>query len=185
VLFVSPEEPLTAERLAALDATGVFVAGGLTSAYRKALFADTSWLDHVRRHGLPYMGYSAGAILASERAVMGGWILPLMHSNTEVAAQNYAEGLDFVELQDGFGLVPFAVEAHATQWGTLCRLLHMVGEGMLPGGWAIDEGCLMEVEGDELRIFGPNNAYRVRRLGDQSVRTDVFRAGTVLPRDQW
>jgi hypothetical protein len=61
----------------------------------------------------------------------------------------------------------------------------MVGEGMLPGGWAIDEGCLMEVEGDELRIFGPNNAYRVRRLGDQSVRTDVFRAGTVLPRDQW
>ncbi len=185
VLFASRDDPLNADRLAALEPTGVFVAGGLTPCYHDALCTDRSWLEYTLARKLPYAGFSAGAVLLAEQAVLGGCQIALLHSNTEVAPSECAEGLDFVEVRPGLGLVPFAVEAHATQWGTLSRLTHLVGEGLVPCGWAIDEGCMLEIEDDALRVFGANNAYRVRHLGERSTRVDVFRAGTVLRRSQW
>lgn len=185
VLFVSRREPLTAERLAQVKPTGIFVAGGCTPLYHEALLADRSWIDYVLQHELPYAGYSAGAVLLSKQALMGGWLLELLHCNTEIVSQGASEGLDFVEFREGLGLVPFTLEAHATQWGTLCRLTQLVAEGALQDGWAIDENCMLEIVGDELRVFGPSSAYRVQRLADGAVRTDVHRAGAVLRRGAW
>jgi cyanophycinase len=185
VLFASPDDPLSAARLEALQPTGVFVAGGRTPCYHDALCADRSWLDYTLARGLPYAGFSAGAVVLAEQAVMGGTRVALLHSNADVAPADAGEGLEFLQVRAGLGLVPFAVEAHATQWGTLSRLAHAVGEGLVPRGWAIDEGCMLEIEGDELRVFGANNAYRVRRLGERSTQVDVFRAGTVLSRAAW
>jgi cyanophycinase len=185
VLFASAAEPLDAERLAAVQPTGVFIAGGRTGLYHDALCRDLRWADYVRQHALPYAGYSAGAVIAAPRAVMGGWLLALQHCNAEVGAQSCSEGIDFTELRDGLGLAPFAIEAHATQWGTLTRLVQLVAEGALEAGWAIDENCMVEIDGDVLRVCGANCAYRVRRAAGRSVQTDVFRAGTVLTRAHW
>jgi len=185
LIFASRDEPLTAGRLAAVQPTGVYVAGGRTGAYHEALCRDRGWLDWMLERKLPYAGFSAGAVLASERAIMGGWLIALQHANCEVAIDKCSEGIDFAEVREGLGLVPFPIDVHATQWGTLTRLMHLVGENVVPGGWAIDENTMLEIDGDELRVHGPNSAYRLRRLGDGSVHTDIFHAGTALRRADW
>jgi len=185
VLFVSRDDPLTEARLAEIEPTGVFVGDGLASNYHDALCTDRSWLAYVSARGLPCAGYCAGVVVLCERAIVGGFLLGLLHSAVVVANREHRQAMDFMTVRDGLGLVPFAVEPHATQRGTLSRLMHAVGEGLVPSGWAIDEGCMLRIDGDELRVSGINNAYRVRRLGDASVLVDVFRAGTVRRRAQW
>ena len=64
-------------------------------------------------------------------------------------------------MRDGLGLVPFAVDVHATQWGTLTRLVHAVGAGLVEEGWAIDEGTVLVVDDGSVRVEGLGSAYRV------------------------
>src|SRR4051812_10024914 len=70
-VVVSPGRPPRAADLE--DAGGIYVAGGLTPGYRDVLTADLAWLEAAREAGLPYAGFSAGAAIAAERAVVGGW----------------------------------------------------------------------------------------------------------------
>src|SRR6266508_3021854 len=49
-------------------AAGVFVGGGSTPGYQQAL---EGW----RAPDLPFVGFSAGAAVASARAIVGGWRL--------------------------------------------------------------------------------------------------------------
>ncbi|HEY7618506.1 MAG TPA: hypothetical protein VH834_01990 [Solirubrobacteraceae bacterium] len=142
--------PPTADDLGA--AAGVFVGGGWTPGYQEAL---AGW----RAPDLPYAGYSAGAAVASARAIVGGWRL----GERAICAEEAGEDLDQLEVRDGLGLVPFAVDVHATQWGTLTRLVHAVGAGLVDEGWAIDEGTVLVVDGDAARVEGLGGAYRVTR----------------------
>jgi cyanophycinase len=185
VIFASREEPLTAERLQAVQATGVYVHGTRMSACRDALCTDLSWLQHLREQRLPYVGHAAGAAIAAERAVLGGWLIALQHFNSEIAPDKTGDGIEYAEVVTGLGLVPFVVETRATQHGTLSRLTHLVAEGALPGGWALDESAMLEIHDVMLRVHGPNTAYRLRSLGEGAVRTDVFHAGTALQRADW
>jgi len=138
----------TADDLA--GAAGVFVGGGSTPGYQEAL---RGW----RAPDLPFAGFSAGAAVASARAIVGGWRL----GERAVCTEEAGEDLDELAVRDGLGLVPFAVDVHATQWGTLTRLVHAVGAGLVPGGWAIDEGTVLVVEDGALRVEGLGSAYRV------------------------
>ena len=61
----------------------------------------------------------------------------------------------------GLGLVPFGVDVHAAQWGTLGRLIHAVEAGLVAEGWALDEGALLA--GGE--VHGPGAAWHVRPDG--------------------
>jgi cyanophycinase len=129
-LVVSGERP---PRRADLDgAAGVYVAGGFTPGYHDALVAaGDDWLPR----DVPYAGFSAGAAVAAERAIIGGWRL----DGRAVCAPEAGEDLDELAVAPGLGLVPFAVDVHATQWGTLTRLVHavaagLVGEGAPPHG---------------------------------------------------
>jgi len=185
LLYVSKNEPLTAARLAALNATGVFVAGGATPAYHDALCADSGWLAYLAERKLPLAGFSAGAAIMPQRAITGGWKLELPHCDVPVIHQNCDEGLEFVEVKSGLGLVPFAVEAHASQWGTLARLVHAVDQGMVPSGWAIDEDTMLKIEGDTLTVHGLGTAYRVSRQDDGSVRVEMFGGGAKRDRRDW
>ena len=67
------------------------------------------------RRGRPYLGFSAGAMIAPERAIIGGYRV----RGVEVCPEEASEGLGEVELREGLGLVPFAVDVHAAQAGTL------------------------------------------------------------------
>ena len=84
----------------------------------------------------------------------------------EVCAEEAGEDLDELAVRDGLGLVPFAVDVHVTQWGTLTRLVHAVGAGLVDEGWAIDEGTVLVVEDGSIRVEGLGSADRVAPRDD-------------------
>ena len=171
-VVVSPARP---PRSADLDgAGGVFVAGGWTPGYQEAMVAaaGTGWLDRA----LPYAGYSAGAAIAAATAIVGGH---RREDGRAVGAEEAGEDLDALTVRPGLGLVPFAVDVHATQWGTLTRLVHAVDGGLVAEGWAVDEGTAIVVEraGAEPRVEGLGSAYRITRVRDGALAVAVRRAG--------
>jgi cyanophycinase len=135
---------------------GVYVAGGWTPGYQEAVCSH-EFAGALRAAGVPYAGFSAGAAVASGLALVGGW----RFEGVQVCAQEAGEDLDELEVRPGLGLVPFAVDVHATQWGTLTRLVHAVDGGLVAGGVAVDEHTCVEVRGEELRVHGLGSAYRV------------------------
>ena len=137
-------------------AAGVYVAGGLTPAYAAAL-VPTGLGARVREAGIPYAGYSAGAAIAAGRALVGGWLL----DGRPVCDEDAGEDLDELTVVDGLGLVDPAVDVHATQWGTLTRLVHAVAAGLVATGVAVDEHTCVEVRGADLVVHGQGSAYRV------------------------
>ncbi|MEU9447620.1 hypothetical protein [Streptomyces sp. NPDC048277] len=142
---------------------GVLVCGGLTPAYQAA-FADCLELlpGLLAERGIPYAGFSAGAVLAARRAVVGGWLV----DGVAVCPPDTAEDLEEVEVRPGLGLVPFAVDVHAAQWGTLGRLVAAVARGSVPYGVAIDEDTVLEAAGGEGRVGGRGRVHVVRPSGD-------------------
>ena len=159
-VVVSPARPPRAEDLD--GAAGVYVAGGWTPGYQEALVAaaGTAWLPRDR----PYAGYSAGAALAADRAIVGGH---RRDDGRPVGAEDAGEDLEGLAVRAGLGLVPFAVEVHATQWGTLTRLVHAVDAGLAAEGWAIDEGTVLVADDGPPRVEGLGSAYRVAREGER------------------
>jgi cyanophycinase len=154
-VVVSPERPPVAADLA--GAAGVYVAGGWTPGYQQALAAaGTDWLPR----DLPYAGFSAGAAIAAARAIVGG---SRRDDGRAVCAEEAGEDLDVLAVRPGLGLVPFAVDVHATQWGTLTRLAHAVDAGLVDGGWAIDEGTALVAGDGPPRVEGLGSAYRIAR----------------------
>jgi cyanophycinase len=143
---------LSADRPVADDdvagAAGVYVAGGLTPLYAELL---AGWRPPV---AMPYAGFSAGAAVAARDAIVGGWRAA---DGTAVCPHETAEDLDAVTIVGGLGLVPFAVDIHAAQWGTLGRLVHAVEDGLVAEGWALDEGAVL-VDGE---VHGPGAAWHV------------------------
>jgi cyanophycinase len=169
-VIVSPASP---PRAADLDgAAGVYVAGGWTPGYQEALVAaGTDWLPR----DLPYAGYSAGAAIAAAHAIVGGH---RRDDGRPVCAEEAGEDLGPLTVRPGLGLVPFAVDVHATQWGTLTRLVHAVDTGLAAEGWAIDEGTVLVAGDGPPRVEGLGSAYRVARAGE---RLGVTVAGGVAP----
>ena len=166
LVVVSPERPPVP---ADLDgAAGVYVAGGLTPRYRDTLVdAGTGWLDAARDAGLVYGGYSAGAAIAPVRALVGGWRAGYRGRDVQVCHEDCAENLDPVTVAPGLGLVPFLVEVHAAQWGTLHRLVYALHTAGVDEGWAVDEGTALEVGDGTTTVHGTGAATRVRRVGDR------------------
>jgi len=137
------------------DVDGLLVAGGLTPAY---LDAVEPLIDQVRllvADGLPYLGFSAGAMIAADRALLGGWLI----GDVPVCPEDAAEDLDEVTLADGFGLVELAVDA--AQWGTLTRLIAATEAGLVRGGVAIDENTALVVGEGALAVLGTGSVWRV------------------------
>ena len=65
VIVLSAARPVADADVA--GAAGIYVAGGLTPFYAQVL---AGWTPPA---GVPYAGFSAGAAVAAERAVIGGW----------------------------------------------------------------------------------------------------------------
>jgi cyanophycinase len=167
-VVVSKQRPPTRDDLD--GAGGVFVAGGWTPGYHEALVAaGTGWLPP----DIVFAGFSAGAAIAGRWAIVGGWRLGAL----QVCAEEAGEDLEELTVHPGLGLVPFAIDVHATQWGTLTRLTHAVRAGLAPEGWAIDEGTVLVRDGEQLRVEGLGATYRVGG-GDGELRLEVQRAAS-------
>ncbi|MFG2954711.1 hypothetical protein ACGF5O_13385 [Streptomyces sp. NPDC048291] len=158
---------------------GLLVCGGLTPAYQQAFAACAERLTGLlAEHRIPYAGFSAGAALAARRAVVGGWLA----DGVPVCPPDTAEDLDEVAVRPGLGLVPFAVDVHAAQWGTLGRLVAAVSRGSVRYGVAIDENTVLEVpEATETtdgrgRVGGRGHVHVVRPAADGDPAGAVVRS---------
>ncbi|WP_037603489.1 Type 1 glutamine amidotransferase-like domain-containing protein [Streptacidiphilus rugosus] len=161
---------------ASLDgAAALLVCGGLTPAYQEALVPVLAELPALlAARGMPYAGFSAGAAVAAQTALVGGWL----SQGTQVCAEEAGEDLDEVEVRPGLGLVPFAVDVHAAQWGTLPRLIEAVALGRAASGVAIDENTLLTVEDGRAHVSGHGRVHLVRAEGDhRDVALRAYRSG--------
>ncbi len=146
--------PCPASALEDLD--GLFVGGGPTPEYHASLAPLFARTRELVAGGLPYLGFSAGAAIAAERAIIGGWRV----DGVAVCPEEANEELDELAVVDGMGLVPFAVDVHSSQWGTLGRLVGAVEAGLLPEGLAVDESTVVTVA-EQLVVTGEGRARRV------------------------
>jgi cyanophycinase len=138
-------------------ADALFVCGGLTPGYQEALAPAAGTVRNWLAGGRPYGGFSAGAALAAGAAVVGGWRI----DDRQVCPDEAGEDLDDVTVRPGLGLVPFAVDVHCAQWGTLPRLVAAVDSGLVPAGVAIDENTLLAVRGGTATVHGRGHAWLV------------------------
>lgn len=173
-ILLPPGAGLTMRALNGADA--LLVCGGLTPAYGAILAPVAAevraWLAEADR---PYLGFSAGAAVAAARAVVGGW---LSHG-VPVCPDDAAEDLDQLTIVDGLGLVPFLVEVHCAQWGTLPRLITAVRAQPDRGGVALDENTMLTVPanpGGDYLVSGLGHAWLVLATTD-GVEITSRRAG--------
>lgn len=139
------------------DVDALVVGGGRTPDY---LDAVTPLVDQIRllvSDGLPYLGYSAGAMIAADRALLGGWRI----GGVEVCPEAASEGLDEVELREGLGLVDLTIDVHAVQAGTLARVVAAAEAEFLAAGLAIDEDTALVVGEGALEVRGSGSVWRV------------------------
>ncbi|PTL73400.1 peptidase S51 [Rathayibacter caricis DSM 15933] len=151
---------------------GILVGGGLTPAYRDALEPSFARLRDLVSSGTPYAGFSAGAAIAADRAIVGGFRI----GGVVVAPEEAAEELDEVTVLEGIGLVDVSIDVHAAQWGTLGRLVAAVEAGLVDGGVAIDESTVLTVGTGALRVSGAGSVWRAS-AGEAGVVVATLAAG--------
>lgn len=156
----------------ALAADALFVGGGLTPAYLDAFAQIRDAVPERVRDGMPYAGFSAGSAIAAGPALVGGYRL----GGVEVVSENAGEELDELEVRGGLGLLDFAVDVHAAQWGTLSRLVAAVDAGLVSDGVAIDEHTALVISAQAApAVRGGGQVWRVESSAS-GVHVQVLRA---------
>ncbi len=159
------------ELTAVADVDGILIGGGLTPAYLDAVLPIAGEIRRQVAGGIPYLGFSAGAAIAAERALIGGWRI----GGVEVSPEDGSEDLDEVTIEQGIGLLDVTVDVHAAQWGNLSRLIAATEAGLIEGGLAIDESTALIVGEGALNVVGAGSVWRVSQ-SDAGVLVGTFGA---------
>ncbi|MEL4503401.1 hypothetical protein AAEX63_00505 [Luteococcus sp. H138] len=128
-----PEAP---EELAAL-----VVAGGWTPGYLDALRPHRDLIAKLVRRGVPYLGFSAGAMVVGKRAIVGGW----KFRGRQIVPEVWGEGLEEFEMREGLGLIGPAVDVHGDVAG-LGSGLAALEKGEVTTVVSIDEGTCLVID---------------------------------------
>lgn len=158
-----------------VGADGIVVGGGPTPEYHRGLQETSSTILDAVSDGVPYLGFSAGAMIAASDALIGGYLI----EGREVCTEEWADGLKDVTIVPGFGLVPFTVDVHASQAGTLGRAVSTVHGQFVNEAVAIDEDTALVVQPvgqHSMRVIGRGNAWVINRKSEQTTISIV--AGT-------
>jgi cyanophycinase len=139
------------------DIDALVIGGGMTPDYLAAVEPIMEEIRLLVADGLPYLGFSAGAMIASDRAVIGGYRV----DGVQVCPEETGEDLEEITVAEGLGLIDLAIDVHAAQWGTLGRLVAATEAGLLAGGVAIDEFTALVVADEDLRVAGSGSVWRV------------------------
>lgn len=142
----------------------IVVGGGLTPAYWEALHPVAAVISRLVADGAPYLGFSAGAMVAPQRALVGGYRI----NGVEVCGEECSEGLDSVDIREGLGLAGFSVDVHAAQAGTLSRAVGAVAAGLVERAVAIDENTAMVLAAaghQDYDVIGKGNCWDIQRTG--------------------
>lgn len=150
-----PGEPIGLGAIADVD--GIAVGGGVVEDVRAGLEPVFGELRRLVAEGVPYLGVSAGAMIAAEGSLGSGSRI----GGTVVSPEDPDEAGDELEIETGIGLVDVAIEVHVAQRGMLSRLVAAVESGLVPGGLGIDERTALIVGHGELRVEGKGSVWRV------------------------
>ncbi len=177
--FLLPDKPLTRVELEAIAPQGIFVCGGDTPLYQQGMCADPGVSAYLLENNVVYGGLSAGAMIASTRAIVSGSVIARGGMYRQIRVLDGDEDTGLLTVRGGLGLVPFTVDVHATQAGVLPRLIHAVDAGTVERGCAIDENTLITVEGNQIRVMGLGHVYHITRESG-AVRVTIHHAGDVI-----
>jgi cyanophycinase len=169
VAFVAEGEAFDSSALNDIDA--LVIGGGLTPAYLSAVDPIVDEIRLLVGDGLPYLGFSAGAAIAADSALVGGWRI----GGVPVCSEDAGEDLDEVTVVPGLGLVDVTIEVHAAQWGTLARVIAATEAGLVDSSIAIDEFTALIVGDDEFSVVGRGNVWQVD-AGDEAVSVSSLSA---------
>jgi cyanophycinase len=175
-VLVSPDAPLGVQALG--NADGLLICGGLTPGYAAAVApAAVDVLDWLLLGDRPYAGFSAGSAIAAADALVGGW----QSVGVPICPEDAAEDLVELTIRRGVGAVPFLVDVHCAQWGTLPRLICAVRAAAVGGGLGvgIDENTVLIVGPEGAVVRGAGQVWRVADR-DGSVVVTPFREGDVV-----
>jgi cyanophycinase len=148
-------EPIPIDAITDVD--GIAVGGGVVEDVRAGL---EPIFDEVRRlvaDGVPYLGISAGAMIAADGSLGGGSRI----GGVVVCPEDPDEPGAELEVSAGIGLVDVSVDAHVAQRGTLSRLVAAVEAGLVSGALGIDERTALIVGEGRLRVEGAGSVWRV------------------------
>ena len=179
-VFLSESRPLSLKMLSEINPTGLLVCGGLTPLYQELLCGDGDWVSYLLERDLPYCGFSAGSAIVAGKAVVGGWKATVNGAHRPIVDEEVSEELELLTVRDGLGWLPFSIDVHCGQWGTITRLIHAVTGGMIECGVGIDENTMLQVNGDTISVHGLGQVYRVRRGSDVGVTVEIFRDGVTI-----
>jgi cyanophycinase len=150
-----PGEPIGLGAIADVD--GIAVGGGFVEEVRAGLEPVFGELRRLVAAGVPYLGVSAGAMIAAEASFGSGSRI----GGVVVSPEDPDDPDDELEIEAGIGLVDVAIEVHVAQRGMLSRLVAAVESQLLSGGLGIDERTALIVSDDGLRVEGEGSVWRV------------------------
>ncbi|WP_430646053.1 Type 1 glutamine amidotransferase-like domain-containing protein [Agromyces sp. GXS1127] len=150
-----PAEPVALTAIADVD--GIAVGGGVVEDVRAGLEPVFGELRRQVAAGVPYLGVSAGAMIAAEGSLGGGSRI----GGVRVAPEDPDEPGVELEIEAGIGLVDVAIEVHVAERGMLSRLVAAVESGLVAGGLGIDERTALIVGDGGLRVEGAGSVWRV------------------------
>lgn len=148
-------EPIALTAIADVD--GIAVGGGVVEEVRAGLEPLFGELRRLVSVGVPYIGVSAGAMVAAEGSLASGTRI----GGVLVAPEDPEEPGFELEIESGIGLVDVAIEVHVAQRGMLSRLVAAVEAGLISGGLGIDERTALIVGDGRLRAEGSGSVWRV------------------------
>ncbi|MFB6611500.1 Type 1 glutamine amidotransferase-like domain-containing protein [Agromyces sp. NPDC056379] len=152
-----PGEPVALTAIADVD--GIAVGGGFVEDVRAGLEPLFGELRRQVADGVPYLGVSAGAMVAAEGSLGSGTRI----GGVQVAPEDpddEDEPLE-LEIESGIGLVDVAIEVHVAQRGMLSRLVAAVESRLIAGGLGIDERTALIVGDGRLGSAGKGSVWRV------------------------
>ena len=150
-----PGEPIGLGAIADVD--GIAVGGGVVEDVRAGLEPVFGELRRLVAGGVPYLGVSAGAMIAAEGSLGSGTRI----GGVVVAPEDPEEPGVELEIEAGIGLVDVAIEVHVAERGMLSRLVAAVESGLIGGGLGIDERTALIVGDGGLRVEGKGSVWRV------------------------
>jgi cyanophycinase-like exopeptidase len=155
-----PGEPIAPAAIADVD--GIAVGGGFVEDVRTGLEPVFGELRRQVAAGVPYLGVSAGAMVAGQSAFGSGSRIGGM----VVSPEEPGEVGDELEIEAGIGLVDTAIEVHVAQRGMLSRLVAAVESGLVARGLGIDERTTLIVSAGRLHVEGKGSVWSVRPTSD-------------------
>lgn len=157
-------EPAALERIR--RCTGLYMGGGDTRQYH-AIYTRSDTRAAIRQaywQGVPYGGFSAGALIAPAECTI--WGDRLTTPTNRICLRGSEDGCDDeLLLGDGLGLIQDClVEAHFSELGGFPRLAAALERRPIRYGLGIDNPICLEIRDEqEIRVHGQGRAYVLER----------------------